>query len=235
MLGSKQFAVGGTCHVYRIDIVKYVGNGVGKVLVDVPFLVAVHVHVDYHDTAVLQMIFDHREEFHRRHLERNGDVLIGIHHDDIIGGLHRLQKSPAVIGGHLHIFRQGKVFAGELCDFFIDLHALDIHITEVFPALGRIGSGSHAEDQHIHILYRFVRHHEGSRHGIVIVHTGQSALFHIEGLDTEQHVGGQNHLSVRLRHLQIIVDGLAFVSQILLPKSKGIRISQTTAQNKNQH
>ena len=188
-----------------------------------------HVHIDYHDTTVLQMIFDHGKEFHGRHLERNGDVLIGIHHDDIIGGIHRLQKSPAVIGGHLHILRQGKIFSRQLRDLFVDLHALDIHIAEIFPALGRIGSGSHTKDQYIHVLYRFIRHHKGRRHGIVIIHAGKSPFFHIEGLDTEQHVGGQDHLSVRLRYLQIIIDGLSFVGQILLPESKGIRISQTTA------
>ena len=31
----------------------------------------------YQDITVLQMIFDHGKEFHGRHLERNGDVLIG--------------------------------------------------------------------------------------------------------------------------------------------------------------
>ena len=136
------------------------------------------------------MRFHKHEKFHRGHLKGNGDVLVSVHHDHIVLLVHRIQECPAVIGGHRHVLRQMEVFPGQRRDFFINLHALDIHIAVVFPALGGIGAGPHAKYQHLTVLRGLLCHHQRGGHGIIIIHARKPLFLHIDGLDAKEHIGG---------------------------------------------
>ena len=171
------------------------------------------------------MLSDHGEELGGAHLEGNGDVLIRIDHDHVVLVMRGGEPGSAVIRGHGDVGGLIEVFAGQIGDLLVNLHAGDVHFRIILLQLAGVGAGAHAEDQRGIGIVGERRRSQGR----VVVHTCQSFVFHRDGLHAEQHVGGQDHLSVRLRYLQIIIDGLSFVGQILLPESKGIRISQTTA------
>ena len=158
------------------------------------------------------MLFYHAEKFFGRHLKRDRNILISIHHDHIIFLVFCLQISTSIISCHFYIIRQGKIFPGKVGDFFINLHTFHLHITKIFFTLCRIGTGSHTKNQHIHIFCFFLWHHQRCCHSIIVIHSGQSIFFHIDRLHAKQYVCGQNHLSVIFRHLQIIVNRLSFVS-----------------------
>ena len=168
------------------------------------------------------MIFYHIEKFYRRHLERDCDILISIHHNDVILFINRLQISSSIIGCDRHILRQRKIFSGKVCDLLINLHSFDCHIAKILSALCRISSGSHAKDQYLHIRGCFVRNHKRRCHRVIIVHTGQTALFHVHRLHSEKDICGKYHTLVCLRHLQIVVNRFPFVGQVILPECKRI-------------
>ena len=161
-----------------------------------------------------------REKLKRGHLKGNGDILIGIHHDHIILLVHRVQKSPAVIGEHRHILRQIKILSGQLCDFLVYLHSLQRHSPVILPALHRICTRAHTQNQSLTLLWCLSLHHQRRRHGIVIVHPCEPLILHVYGLHAEKHVGGEDHAAGALLNLQIIVDRLPLIGQILLPEGE---------------
>ena len=175
------------------------------------------------------MLFHHGKKFHGRHLERNGDVLIGIHHNHIIGFLVRIKVSPAVVGGNLYAVGQCEVLAGQLRNFSINFHTFYGHLPIVFFTLCGICAGSHSQNEHFHIGKLFVLHHQRRRHGVVVIHTRKPVLFHINGLHTEQNVGGQNHTSVVFLYLQVVVNGLSFIGKVIFPERKRLGMSQDAA------
>ena len=176
------------------------------------------------------MLLHQCEELHRGHLEGDGDVLIGVHHDHIIFLLHCVQEGPAVIGGHGHVLRQVEILPGKGRDLLIDLHALDFHVPIVLPALCGIGAGAHAQNQYPTVLRLLSLHHQRRGHGVIIVHAREPLLLHIDGLDSEEHVGGKYDAPVIFLHLEIIVDRLPLVGQVALPEGEAVGMPQRAAQ-----
>ena len=57
-------------------------------------------------------------------------------------------------------------------------------ISPIFAALGGISSCSHAENQHIHILYIFIFKHQRHSHRIIVVRSRKLVLLHVNGPHT---------------------------------------------------
>ena len=110
-----------------------------------------HVHVHDHHAVGLEVLAHHGEELHGGHLEGNGDVLIGIHHDHIIFSLIRFKIRPAVVCDDRNILRKCEVFMGEIGYGFVYLHSSDIASWKVPGTLGGKCSGAHSENEYIHI------------------------------------------------------------------------------------
>ena len=179
------------------------------------------------------MVRHQGEKLHGGHLEGDGDVLIGVHHDDVVVLVHGLEVGPTVVGGHRHILRQVKVFPGQVRDILVDLHALDFGAgTEILPALCGVGTAAHAQNQHGKVLFFRDARHQRRRQGRVVVHAGEAAVLLLDGLDAEEHVGGEDHGVFRLLYLQIIVDGFSFIKEVRLPEGEGVRVAQDGAQQK---
>ena len=131
------------------------------------------------------MVSDQRKKFHRRHLKRNRDILIGIHHDHIIFFINSLQISPAVISRHLHFLRQIKIGSRQIGDLLVYLHAFHRYPVKIFHALMSIGPCSHPQDQHLRLIFFQRIRHQGRRQRIIIIHAGKPVLFHFNGLHPE--------------------------------------------------
>ena len=178
------------------------------------------------------MLLHQGKKFRRRHLERNRDILISVHHNHVIFPVNGIQISPSVIGRHRHIFRQFKISPRQIRDLFVNLNALHRHVPEVGPALVRICTRPHAENQRIAVRRVILSRHQRRRHCIVIVHARQPFVLHQNGLYPEEHICRQNDIPVILFHLQVIINGLPFESQIIFPEREAVRCPEHTAQKK---
>ena len=56
--GCKQFPISRASYIYCVYFIKYIGNRVGKVFVDIPLFLRMHIHINYHNAIFLQMIPD---------------------------------------------------------------------------------------------------------------------------------------------------------------------------------
>ena len=149
------------------------GDGVAEGLVDAPLPVGVHVQVHDHDPAGSKMLFDQGEELSGRHLEGDGDVLVGIHLDHVVLPLDGLEIGAAVIGGHVHGLREGKIGLGQVRDLVVDLYATDLASWEIAGALGGEGPGAVAQDEDASGVGLVEACHHGGSQGVVVVHSGQ--------------------------------------------------------------
>ena len=93
------------------------------------------------------MVFYFAEKLGRGHLERDGNVAIGIDHDDVIFFIDGVQIRPSVVFGDAHIVRFIEISGGKVDDFAVDLNALDIEIVKAALALRGIGSASVSENE----------------------------------------------------------------------------------------
>ena len=120
-------------------------------------------------------------------------------------------------------------FPGKGRNLLVNLHTCNLHVPEILPALGGIGTRTHAQNQHPAVLRGLSLHHQRRGHGIIVVHARESLFLHVNGLDAEQYIGGKNDTSVIFFYLEIIVHGLPLIGQIIFPEGKAVRISQNTA------
>ena len=175
------------------------------------------------------------EELHRGHLEGDGDVLIGVHHDEVVGPLHSVQIGPAVVGGDLHLLGQVEAGAGQVHDLLIDLHPLKGEVGEVLEALGGVGAGTQAQDQHPGRVVLPDPRQQRRRQGVVVVHPRQAAGLHLDGLDAEHDVGGEDHGVLGLLDLEVVVDGLVLGHVPGLPEGEGGGVAEGAAEQKGHH
>ena len=160
------------------------------------------------------MLSDHGEELGGAHLEGNGDVLIRIDHDHVVLVMRGGEPGSAVIRGHGDVGGLIEVFAGQIGDLLVNLHAGDVHFRIILLQLAGVGAGAHAEDQRGIGIVGERRRSQGR----VVVHTCQSFVFHRDGLHAEQHVGGQDRAVGEVLDLQVVVDGLALIGQVGFPE-----------------
>ena len=163
-------------------------DGITQMRVDAFRVSAVHIHIDNHYPARSQMTADLLEKLDGAHLERNGDVAVGINHDHIIFVTVRVQKSPAVIGVDRNGLVQIKVSQGQFGDFLINLHPCYSQIRIILLALGGISACSHAQNQNAAAAISHAGQSRGHQ-GIVVIHAGQSAAVNLDGLDAEHDIG----------------------------------------------
>ncbi len=152
------------------------------------------------------MVSDKRKKFHRGHLERDRDILIGVHHDHVIFPSGCLQIGSSVVSRHLHGVRERKIFQRKICDSAVNFHAFHGRIVKIFYTLLRVGPGSHAEYKDFCRIFFRDAGHERSGQRVIIVHAGQGIVFCHDGLHTEENIGGENHAAVCFPDLQIIVN-----------------------------
>ena len=141
--------VRGVRHVGRqcVPIAEHAGDGIAQRLVDLDLAVRDHVHVHHHHAAGVQVLSDHGEELGGAHLEGNGDVLIRIDHDHVVLVMRGGEPGSAVIRGHGDVGGLIEVFAGQIGDLLVNLHAGDVHFRIILLQLAGVGAGAHAEDQ----------------------------------------------------------------------------------------
>ena len=229
---GKQLPVCRSAHIYRADLIKHLRNSVCQILIDVSLSTTVHVHIDDHDTIILQVLLYHGKKLHGRHLERYGNILISIHHDHVILFTDRIQICSSVIGCDFHILRQFKVLSGKLRDLLINLYPFNGRIVKIPLTLGSIGPGSVSKDQDIHsVLFLHTSHIRGS-HGIIIIHTGQPFILQVHRLHAEQNIGRKHYFPVIFINLQIIINGLSLIGKIALPESKAVVMAKKAADQK---
>ena len=183
-----------------------------------------HVQVHHHDAAGFQVLPHALKEFHRGHLERDGDVLVGIHHDDVEELIARGEVGPAVLHRHLHGLGQAEVGMGDVRDLAVDLGALDGGAGEVAVAVAGVGAGAHAQDHDgaAGAVRAVHPRHAGGGQGVVIVHTGEGGALHLDGLDAEEDIGGEDGAVSVLLHLEVVVDGLILQGDVLLPEGEAV-------------
>jgi len=235
-VGAEHHRVGVGGHVDPIGVGEHAGHGVAQVLVDGALLLGGHVQVHHHDAAGLQVPLHLGEELHAGELEGNGDVLIGVHHDHIKLLLGGGQIRPAVLHRHLHAVRQAEVLRGDVGDLPVDLRALHRHAGIVPHAVAGVGAGAHAQDHDAAAVVVAAVHarHTGGRQGVVIVHAGQLRILPLDGLDAEQHIGGQDRPGITVLHLQVVVDGLVLQGDVALPEGEAVG-GQGKAQSHDDH
>ena len=123
---------------------------------------------------------------------------------------------------------------GEPGDLLVDLHALNVHGRIEAGTLAAVGSGPHAENQKVEVLFPgvFLLHacHHGCGHCIVVVHTGEPRVLPENGLDAEEHVGGEDHTVVSFLYLEIVVNRLPLVQKIVFPEGKVGLVPKCAAQ-----
>ena len=177
------------------------------------------------------MVADHGEKLDRGHLERDGDVLIGIDHDDIVLFIDRVEVGAAVVGVYVDIFRHREVLFRQVGDLLIDLDTLDPErsgsAAKILVALRRVSAGPVAEDQDFKGIRRIAipagfvlidPRHVRRGHRVIIIHPGQILVLAQDRLHAEEHIGRQDDRAGRFLDLQIIIDGLSFIRQIALPE-----------------
>ncbi len=179
-----------------------------------------HIHIYHHDAVLFQMFLYHPEKFHGRHLKRNRNILIGIHHNYVIFLIHRLQIGPSVISGYFDRIRQGKVHFCQIRYLLVDFHAFHGCVSKIVHTLFRIGSCSHPQYKDIGVFLLIHPCHYRSGKGIIIIHPCQGIPFFHDRLHAEQYIGGENHAVVCFLYLQIIIDGLPFIKQTVFPKGE---------------
>ena len=228
----KELPVGGAGDIHRRHIGKQTGNGVAQGLVDASLPVRVHIQVDHHHPARRQVVPNQGKELHRGHLERDGNVLIGIHLNHVILGVHRLEVGPAVIGGHIHRLGKVKITRGQLGDLVINLHPGDLNLGKIAGTLPGIGSGAVAQNQNPARGPLVQSRHHRRRQGVVVVHPGEALLLHLHRLYPKQDIGGEDGPVHGLFHLEIVVNRLPFIGKVLFPEGKSAPAAQQGAEHK---
>ena len=182
------------------------------------------------------MLRHRREELPAGQLERNGDVLIGVHHDHIKLLLRRGQVGPPIGYSHLHFLRQAKIGAGDIGDLAVDLRALHGHARKIADAVSGVGAGPHAQDHGAAACVIGTVHtrHTGGCQRVVVVHSGELTVLVLHRLYTEEHIGGERGGVVVILDLKVVVDGLVLQGQIPLPEGKTIG-GQRKAQPRHQY
>lgn len=95
------------------------------------------------------MLLHKGEKFHRGHLKRNGDVLIGVHQNYVVDLVRRtrLKIGTTVVFGDLHLLRHGEIFSRKINNLPVDLHAFYVTARKIAKAEPAVGAGAAAEDQ----------------------------------------------------------------------------------------
>ena len=136
------------------------------------------------------MIPDQCKKFHGRHLERNRNILIGIHHNHIIRFVGYIQVSTSVIRNDLYFFGHLKIHFRQFCDFFIDFYARDDGMIKIPDTLGGKCPGSVAKNKYPQVFLFHSPRHQRRRQGIIIIHACEAVVFFADRLHAEQHVCG---------------------------------------------
>lgn len=103
--------------------------------------------------------------------------------DDMFCKFRIVNHDTAFIRRHQNIFIKEK-YCLESFVIFSSISTSSTLISPIFAALGGISSCSHAENQHIHILYIFIFKHQRHSHRIIVVRSRKLVLLHVNGPHT---------------------------------------------------
>ena len=144
------------------------------------------------------------EKLDARELERDGDILIGVHHDDVKLLLRRGKVRAPVLDRDGHAARKSEVVRRDAGNF------LHTRAGEIARAVARVRARAHAEDHHAAVFVVRAVHarHAGRGERVVIVHARQRVALDLHALHTEEHVRRERRALRVVLHLQIVVDGL---------------------------
>ena len=208
---------------------------VAEVFVDRAVLRGRHVEVHDHHAVRLQMCLHFIEKLDARELERDGDILIGVHHDDVKLLLRRGKVRAPVLDRDGHAAWKSEVVRRDVGNFFVDLRALHTRAGEIARAVARVRARAHAEDHHAAVFVVRAVHarHAGRGERVVIVHARQRVALDLHALHTEEHVRRERRALRVVLHLQIVVDGLVLKRDVALPEGEAVR-RQGKAQSSDQ-
>ena len=179
------------------------------------------------------MVLNERKELHRRHLEWNRNILVGVHHDHIILLVDDIQIGASVIGNDRNVLGKMKIAVGKIGNLLIDLDTGEMNSFKIPSALCGEGSGSHSEDKCVDgLLFHQPGHHRSS-HCVVVIGTGQVTLLLVNRLYPEQNVCGKGNLIIVLIHLKVVVNRFPLVGQVLIPEGKAVIVSEDAAYKKD--
>ncbi len=194
---------------HEVRLAEHARDRVGERLVDRPFAVADHVHVDDHDAAVVEMLMHEREELLRAHLERDCDVLIRVDHDHVEPLVARRKPCAPVVGGHADVSRLVEIRVRQLGDLAVDLDARHCRPRRILAQGARICASAHAQDQRgVGMLGDRGR---GERD--VVIHAGGFVALHRHRLHTEEHVRGEDRTVGHILHLQVVVHRFTLIRE----------------------
>ena len=208
---------------------------VAEVFVDRAVLRGRHVEVHDHHAVRLQMCLHFIEKLGARELERDGDILVGVHHDDVKLLLRRGKVRAPVLDCDGHAAGKSEVVCRDVGDLFVDLRALHTRAGEIARAVARVRARAHAEDHHAAVFVVRAVHarHAGRGERVVIVHARQRVALDLHALHTEEHVRRERRALRVVLHLQIVVDGLVLKRDVALPEGEAVR-RQGKAQSSDQ-
>ena len=164
------------------------------------------------------------KKFDARELERDGDILISVDHDDVKLLLACGQVRAPVLDRDGHAVGKSEVVRRDVGDLFVDLRALHARAGEIARAVARVRSRAHAEDHHAAALVVRAVHarHAGRGERVVIVHARQRVVLDLHALHAEEHVRRERRALRAVLHLQIVVDGLVLKRDVVLPEGEAV-------------
>ena len=225
ILCCEQLAVCRTGNICRHAVSEDRGDRIAEIISDAALFSGVHVHVDHHHAVLLQMVFYQSEKFSRTHLKGYGNILVSVDHDHVVFVFIHIQEGPAVIGFNRNLFGKRKVPVRKIRDLLVDLHAFHVRSRKIIQGLLGKGSRSHSKDQAAaSFLLPCICHpcHHVGRQRIIVIHSRQAVVFHAYRLHADHHVGGKRGITLRVLHLQIVVDRFSLVGKILCPEGKAL-------------
>ena len=168
-------------------------------------------------------------------MEGNGNILVGVHQDHVVLGVHRVKISSAVIGGHVHSLGHVEVFVSHRGDLLVNLHPLHLGLGKILGALAGIGSGAVTQDEDTGLISLLNARHDRGRQSVVIVHPREAVILHHHRLDPKEDVGGEDDLLLRLLHLEVVVNRLPLVRQVVLPEGEAAAVANDGTEDKEDH
>ena len=104
--------------------------------------------IDQH-AAGLEPLARELEELHRRQVERDVGLAVGVDEDRVVARVDPAQERPRVLGVELQLrpLAQAEVALADVVQLAVDLDAVDPRVREVLRVGARGGAGAVAEDR----------------------------------------------------------------------------------------
>ena len=176
------------------------------------------------------MAADELEKLHGAHLKRDCDILIGVHHNDVVLPAADVQERTAVVGRDRDGLRQVEILAGEHRDLVVNLHALGTGRGEILRALHGEGAGAHAEDEDARTVPLRGSGEHGRGERVVIVAPREPAALVLHGLDAEEHVRRKRNVLALVADLKIVINALALIDEPRLPEGEAVHRGEKAEQ-----